>query len=385
MKTTRNQLLAREGFALPAAILGLVVVGALVTGGFYVAQQESRISMAGENSTLALYLAEEGINQSLANWNNNAWGNLQLWSEQGTVNGVGSGGSWVVDITRMPDNLYFLESTGTITAGGLRAGATRTIGVTSRLNTIDLNPPAALTTRGNVRLAGGAQITGADTNPPGWTGDVCPPATGDTPGVMHDGSGSVTTSGTSTITGTPADSIDNTITDETFTDFGMMGWDDLVALAKRPPGPYNGMAPSLTAGGECNTADLMNWGDPNDPDGPCGDYFPIIYIDGDATMQGNSVGQGILLVDGNLDLRGNFIFNGIILVQGAFDTQGAGHRIMGGVMASNANIDQADLVGASVVQNSRCAVTRAVTSNSSLTRVRPLASRSWVDLTSVMF
>lgn len=384
MTIIRNEFRARRGFALPAAILGLVVVGALVTGGFYVAQQESRISMAGENSTLALYLAEEGINQSLSNWDNNAWRDLQLWSEQGTVTGVGSGGSWVVDITRMPDNLYFLESTGTITAGGLRAGATRTIGVTTRLNTIDLNPPAALTTRGNVRLAGGAQITGADTNPPGWGGS-CPPATGNTPGVMHDGSGNITTQGSSTLTGTPPDSIDNTITDETFTDFGMMGWDDLVVLAKRPPGPFNGMAPSYTGTGECNTADPMNWGEPDNTADPCGDYFPIIYIDGNATMQGNSRGQGILLVDGNLDLRGNFIFNGIILVQGAFDTQGAGHRIMGGVMASNANIDQADLVGASVVQNSRCAVTRAVESNSSLTRVRPLASRSWVDLTSVMF
>ena len=41
------------GFALPAAIGAIVIVGVLVTAGFYMAQQEMRISVANENATLA--------------------------------------------------------------------------------------------------------------------------------------------------------------------------------------------------------------------------------------------------------------------------------------------------------------------------------------------
>jgi hypothetical protein len=52
-------------------------------------------------------------------------------------------------------------------------------------------------------------------------------------------------------------------------------------------------------------------------------------------------------------------------------------------MASNADFDAQALVGGSVVTNSTCAVSRAIINNSSLTRVRPLASRSWVDLSAI--
>ena len=48
------------GFALPAAIGAIVIVGVLVTAGFYMAQQEMRISVANENASLAFYMAEMG-------------------------------------------------------------------------------------------------------------------------------------------------------------------------------------------------------------------------------------------------------------------------------------------------------------------------------------
>jgi len=70
-------------------------------------------------------------------------------------------------------------------------------------------------------------------------------------------------------------------------------------------------------------------------------------------------------------------------VQGNFETQGSGHRIYGGVLASNANLDRERLVGSSVVQNSTCAVSRAVLLNGSLTRLRALGERSWVDLSNL--
>lgn len=92
------------------------------------------------------------------------------------------------------------------------------------------------------------------------------------------------------------------------------------------------------------------------------------------------MGQGILLVDVDLDLRGNFQFNGVIIVQGDFETQGSGNRVLGGVMAANASLENQTLNGGSEVQTSTCAVSRAILNNASLTRPRPLARRSWMDL-----
>lgn len=94
-------------------------------------------------------------------------------------------------------------------------------------------------------------------------------------------------------------------------------------------------------------------------------------------------GRVVLLVDGDLDLRGNFIFYGVVIVQGEFETQGNGNRVYGGVIAGNEDFEEQALAGGSIIQHSGCAVSRAVSNNSSLVRVRPLVERSWVDLSSV--
>ena len=55
----------RRGFALPTAIGALVIVGVLVTAGFYMAQQEVRIGVASKFSSLAVNLAQSGANRVL--------------------------------------------------------------------------------------------------------------------------------------------------------------------------------------------------------------------------------------------------------------------------------------------------------------------------------
>lgn len=147
-----------------------------------------------------------------------------------------------------------------------------------------------------------------------------------------------------------------------------------------PAGDINGTGP-VVADGECSTSVLTNWGDPLNPTAPCGNYFPIIHVDGNARIQSAGVGQGVLLVEGDLDLRGGFVFYGIIIVQGNFETQGNGNRVFGGVLASNADIENQATTGGSEIQQSTCAVSRAILNNS-LTRPRQLEIRSWVDLSS---
>lgn len=377
------------GFALPVAIFALVVVGVLVTGGFYIARQEARIGTASENSALAFYLAEKGINEALADWQASYF-SLPLWTTD-TVTGSDGQGEWEVEITHTGNRLFFLDGTGTVTGQGILSGATRRVGLIARLFSPQLNPPAALTTRGPTAVKGSALINGVDGDPPEWTSGQCTPfGNEDKPGVLTDDAsnvtGDTTGAGGKGIAGDPPVEEDPTIDDDTFTQFGELSWNELIALAnvQVAGGSISTTGPVLTADGlRCNTSVNTNWGDPLNPTSPCASYFPVIHVSGNANVQSGGVGQGILLVDGDLDLRGNFVFFGIIIVQGNFETQGSGNRIQGGVLASNAELESQSYVGGSVVQNSVCAAQRAILENSNLTRARPLTRRSWVDLTTV--
>ena len=290
----------------------------------------------------------------------------------------------------MTSLLYFLLSTGTVSDGQAVLGeATRSVGYVARRASVDFSVRAALTNRGTTSIRGTAEVHGEDTNPPGW-GGLCINPQVDLPGILTNDAADVTTTGQGEVTGNPPVVGDPYLGDEDFTQFGDMSWDDLVDMADIEflgggTITINNTAPDSTAAGVCRTGQgyPLNWGNPENPSGACGDWFPIIHVDGTARIQSGGVGQGILLVGGDLDLRGNFMFNGIVLVQGRFQTQGSGNRVNGAVMASNVDFDDQLLVGGSVVQYSQCGVQRAVENAAHLNRVRPLPRRSWVDVSSI--
>ena len=377
----------RAGFAMPAAIGGLVIIALLVTSGFYMARQELRIGVASNHKNMAVSIAQAGANEVLANWNGYQLGNIPMWGDT-TIVGTAGGGSWSVNIRNTNNIIYYLDATGEVTEGGDWAGATRNLGIVTRLIYADINPPAALTTRGGVDVKGTAAIVGTDAVPTGWS-SYCGP-TGDKAGVMTTDATLVTTTGTGTIQGSPPAAEDPTIVDETFTEFGDLDWAQLTALAQLEGKNITGVGntissanPVVDGSGRCDETALTNWGD-IDPTQPCGSYFPLMYHGGSLRIQSGGIGQGILLVEGNLELRGGFVFHGVIIVQGTFQTQGAGERVMGAVMAGNdLTLDQ-DFTGGSEIQYSSCAVQRAILNNASLSRARPLANRSWIDLSSVL-
>jgi hypothetical protein len=359
----------------------MVVIGVLVTGGFFVARQESRIGIASENGADAFYLAERGINETLLGWD--APLKTMAIGDSVTVSDTVPDGFWTVRVRRTAERLYFIDATGVVTRGGaLYSGASRRMGLVTRMFTVALTPPAALTTRGQVTMKGSASIDGNDATPPGWTG-LCS-GVDDKPGLVVDDTTQVSATGKGHLVGTPPMAEDTTIADSTFTSFGGLSWADLVALAdKTLAGGSLSTTGPVVSGGTCQESVALNWGDPVNPAGACGDYFPIVYIGGHARIQSGGVGQGVLLVDGDLDLRGNFLYAGIIIVQGEFETQGTGNRVLGGVYASNSSLGDQSVTGGSVIGNSSCAITRAILLNSSLSRPVPLA-RGWVDLTAIL-
>ena len=377
----------KRGFALPVAVFALVIVGVITTGAFFIARQEGRIGVASEYAGMAFFLTEQGLVDLMGGWNRELFAALPSWGDTTVTDNYPGLGSVATRVTRMTDYLYFVDADGTVTRGGaMRSGASRRVGVTIRLVTADIAPPAALTTRGPTSLTGTAEVHGEDEAPPEW-GGLCTGSLENKPGILTDNASQVSTQGAAEITGDPAVAEDASIVDSTFTHFGDLTWDDLTGMAniRLSGGNLTTLAPDSTVTGACRAGQAFptNWGNPENPGAACSDWFPVIHITGDVNIQSGGVGQGLLLVDGDLDLRGNFLFYGIIIVQGSLATQGQGNRVLGGVMASNADFDSQAITGGSVVTNSTCAVRRAILNNSGLTRVRPLASRSWVDLSAI--
>lgn len=384
MSSRRN----RGGFALPAVIGALVIIGILVTAGFYMARQELRIGVASNHANMAVNIAQAGANEVMANWNGYQLGNIAAWDDT-TLTGTAAGGNWSVKIMNNNNFNYFLTATGNVTEGGaMWAGASRVIGIAAKILFANINPPAALTTRGQVTVAGTSDVIGTNYTPPTWSPYCTGLATNDTTGVLLDDvtGGNPSTKGGGAIVGNPPFTEDSTIVDSTFTNFGDMNWAELTQFAQIEGKEItslgvtiNNTSPVVTSG-RCDTAVLTNWGD-SVPTAPCGSYFPLIYHAGDVAIQSNGFGQGILLVEGDLQLRGGYTFFGIIIVQGTFSTGSGSNRVFGAVLASNAADLNQSFLGTGVIQYSRCAVTRSVLNNASLSRARPLDARSWVDLT----
>lgn len=378
----------RDGFALPVAVFALVILGVLVTGGFFVARQEHRIGISGDQAATALYMAERGIANVVGDAPFTMFSDLAVWSDTTVVQSLDEG-DVNVTITRTGNRTFFFESDGTVTRGGsVLGGANRRIGMVGKIFAADLDPPAALTTVDGLRIGGSSEIDGNDDVPGGWDGICDPAAMEDKPGVLMDDTTAITYDGKSySVDGNPALAEEDTLTSEDLLMFGDLTWDDLVALADKVLTDLSvtiTQPDSVLVNGsyKCNKIE-SNWGDPLNPGAVCGNYFPIIYAPGNLSINSGSAGQGILLVEGDLMLNGGYLFYGPVFVKGTLTTQGTGGHIQGGVVAANADIDASKVSGNALVQYSSCTVEQAVLNNPALARIRPLADRSWVDLSSV--
>ena len=201
----RNETSMRDerGFALPAAIGALTILGILVTAGFFMARQELRIGVASNYSNMAVNIAQVGANEVMANWNGYQLGLITPW-DSAVISGTAAGGNWQVNVVNANNYVYRITASGEVTEGGaMWAGASRTITVVARMLFADIDPPGALTTMGNVEVKGTSQIDGANFTPGPWAPYCTTVPAGDLAGVVTDAGGTVTTSGGGTVEGTP--------------------------------------------------------------------------------------------------------------------------------------------------------------------------------------
>lgn len=367
----------RNGFALPVTIFALVAIGAIVTGGFYVSGQENRISMSMDLGQEALTVSEYGLQMVLGTWMNQDVAEVastgvprtgQAWAGDRYL------GSYQVSADSLGGRLFLVRVEGTATQGS--RSATRLIGGIGRTTSAELPYESAVTVLGALDVAGNSGIDGTD---------LCEPTTA-VPGVTAKEDDNVSQGNNVDIEGEPEPVDEQADMDlAKLSQFGDVSLEDLIEWATKtyPAGanPTN-MSPATTTDGSgntiCDTSVQDNWGDTIAVN-PCGGYYPLIYAEGDLTIDGGgsgAMGQGVLIVEGDLTIAGNVKFKGVVIAKGKLSYSGTGGHVEGSTIVMG-DVEMSEVSGNATFAYNHCIIEDVF--NGAL-RVRPLATRSWVDL-----
>ena len=367
------------GFALAAALFALVVIAALLGGSFFAARQELRVGLNHRWSEQASGAAEAGLLAALTEGSAARWRAIATGESLPFAGSLPSQtGRYAGAIRRLNPQLFLVRSTGFDAAGQ----SERSVGALARLVPWPIRPPAALTVRGALQVDGAAWIDGRDGAPPGWTD--CPAGQDSLPGLLLQSLADLGTTGCAgwaCITGTPRVRADSAVGDAALLGRTGIDWGALVAAADRTyAGPTSGPltpAPAV-AGSACDSSARDNWGEPlrQAAGALCQDRFPIIYVDGDLSIQGGR-GQGILLVRGNLDIGGGTEFAGLVVTAGRLRVAESGGLLVGAVLALGAGTEPSWIGGGAAIRLSTCALAAV---GGPTAPVRAFRTRSWLNL-----
>jgi hypothetical protein len=377
----------REGFALPLALVMLIIIAGLLAGVFTMSTQTARIGNNIFSQERALRASELGLNQMTGTWVASRYNGLATGGSVTKIHDSSSAGYTAdVRVMRLNDNTFLVTSTGS--AGSGTTLAKRRTETVVRLVVPQVTITSAVMARGPITIAGSTYINGADAVPDGWSD--CGALQPTLPGVMVQNVSDVSLNGCTNlrcIDGDPAIATSTVAGDTSaYFNFGDMDWAGLTAAAtmsfSAADYTLTGMAPSFNGDGSCRTTDRGNWGDMRRAAviaGECEDYFPIIYFAGRTSqvhLTGGQ-GQGMLIVEGDLEISGGFTWTGPVITRGHFESTGTGAHVYGAVLAGNADVESNSLAGNAVVNYSSCAIAKAV---AGAAVAKQLTTRPWADL-----
>ncbi len=394
---------ARRGAALPTALVMLVVLAALAGGAFAMSTQSFR---GGRNALVeqrAFAVAEAGLNRQIGTWNQSlnaapGAGGVRLDETVTASIYVADGDTAFVNVTRLDPFLFAVHAVGRASIPNPQLQATRTVQTLVRIAYPSVNPRGAITTNGDVDVQGNAfRADGNDRVPyAGSSSQWDPNRCADLMGTnMH--AVAVPPTGTvkakdATLLGLPGADGQSVLKTpiagdpNTYIAFGTETMNTLIQNADRrftSTSLPSSIGPRLDpVTGQCNVNDPANWGEPWGGAGSvtrCQSYFPIIYVDGDASIQSNGRGQGILIVNGDLTINGTFDWLGIVLVRDDLNKGNGSATITGAVMAGNVDFRDGGTYagGTQNINYSRCAIESALRGSAILIRVR---ERAWAQL-----
>jgi hypothetical protein len=391
-----------RGIALVIAIVALVVIGAIVSGTFFVSSLEQRTAQNVVVAAAAREAAEAGLQDALANVHAGDYpfgvADSSAYATNVTPTGWSTGTSYSVWVFPLSYQMYALKSVGTSN------GSTTTLAAYVKANVPDNTITAPVIVASPVTFNGNAfTLNGNNTNPPITTG--CPPTlepaqvyalrsatetgmnTGDRDNLLGLTGGGTPPPPTGQGSAVANDPTVNPMLNSVFGPGGTFDQYRAAATFTYPPGTYTSRVPSTTVVSgvtKCNYADNQNWGEPKTGSGTvpeCRNWFPIVLgtsAIGNPFKITDNRGQGILLADGDLELAGGFEWYGLILVKGNFKITGTGAKVFGAVIALNgASVGDNSVSGNTTITYSTCALRRAM---NGLAALRPASSRPWTQL-----
>ena len=365
----------RRGVALAMAVVALFVFGALLGSAFLVCLGDERVGRKVVRLSQVSAAAEAGALDPLVHWDPRTYNRLEVRDSAPFAGRLEDGtGTYRGSVTRLGPQLFLVVAEGVGTDGEVRGRA----GTLMRLHPLQLVADAALKTRGPLDIGESARLSGLDRAPYGW---ICPPVGAPLPALRSApaDSGSPLWTGcaaTRCLEGDPPYEADSLEPAAALLTFGGVTLADLRAVAAPVlAGGTIWVQPSME-NGTCVTAAPANWGDPYDPAGPCGDYFPTVFSTADLSVTGGR-GQGVLVVEGDLMVTGGFDFRGVVVVLGSFRSVGSGCRIDGALISANRALEPQTVDGATTIQYSSCAVEKALAGSG---RGVLLGGRAWLDV-----
>jgi len=359
----------QEGIALLLVLLSLAVLGGLVGVAFLLGLGEMRLGRGYVGMRQALGNAESGAVHAVTRWNPEAYNAMPIGQSLSFSGEPPSGpGSFAGTVTRTGNLTYVVVSDGFDAGGQIK----QRIGLIVRLDPLKADPEAALTTSGPIEIGSSSVIDGRDRNPAVW--NCAKPADSSVAGLRLSLSNPVRgCSGPPCLIGTPPVINDDSLSIAELTSLDGYSFESLQALATNVIAGGSMQPEPLATGGTCVTAAPDNWGDPYVSEGPCGDYFPLVFSTGDLQLTGGR-GQGTLVVAGDLTVGGGFHFVGLVIVKGSMVTRGTGNRFEGAVVVADGDLEQSRLLGATAIEYSSCALERAAIGSG---RPEVLRERGW--------
>ena len=359
---------ARRGTALVLVLVAMIVLTVLSTGAILGSMAELRAAHNEQMVQRALAVAEYGLNQQVANWTTarNQLANGAIDSSKVVV-AVGDTAS--VAVMRLNSRSFWVVSIGRTKGGSGRLEAQRQVSMLVSVSSASLRAPATITSYGPTSVKGSANITGVNTNPPGW--GTCA-SSNDTLAISVNPATTLFVQKPSTQAVNGSSSTDpNAGNLSTYNTFGSESWGSLIGKANVLA---NGANPSPSGTSTTCTTTSTNWGEPLRSASyvaGCTNYFPIVYASGSLSISGGR-GQGVLMVEGDLTINGNFSYNGLILVKGDLRANGT-LDVFGAVLTQGAT----DILGNANFSYSSCAVSSAF---AGLSTPRRTKQRSWAQM-----